>query len=600
MSLEEYVKLGTARRSSALSVGGVSEQPEVQPVLQVSMQGVVEDRAEQQSASVDLDAYMLSRKRGGDGGGGSVSSSTALLAGSSGQSVDWLLMSLLSVQLCLEVCLSFYNKIALELWDFPLSASLIQLACVSALLLWPSVTFLAGRGAAGSVGADRQRVMGVADGAEQEESWFSVSMSVSVNDSRFHRAASGYTDEREEEGGQESRSGCWQAMRVAYWCQWRLKLRAMVWPSLWLAVSMSLNNLGISLASVSVHALLKCSKIVFVLVLSAWCVPERHQPSALACLAAMLTGLGTVLYSYSTLVSGSLQWTPLLINLCAALTGAFYIVSLKKATDLLLTPPVLALPTGSFLDAADDGESDSDDVGDGRLAGIGTGTPGRRVMMRSALAGTPSSLSALSSSPSVSPLQPSTTPNQNISAYLRGEPLMSVSQAAVLKMSLSAVLMLPAVLALDGSRSWRHLSRGYGASCNVVVLSVGVLITGAFQSNAVALSSAVTPVLFALLQQCSPVLTYLLSLSLSDVLVPICSCHRKDKGAGHPRHCHSDNVKWPVCPCFEHPVASFNSSTSGILHSLSVVLILSGVLFFAYLRAKGLHTRALPSLVNAF
>ena len=114
----------------------------------------------------------------------------------------------------------------------------------------------------------------------------------------------------------------------------KMKLGYLILPAFFFSGSILLTNIGIDLSSVDISTLLRATEIVWFVILTP-IITQRDYPTIHAIICAFTVMIGTILLSWSVLKTHSITPQALIINIASTIFTPFQIVYLKRATNIL-------------------------------------------------------------------------------------------------------------------------------------------------------------------------------------------------------------------------------------------------------------------------
>ncbi|ETO23814.1 hypothetical protein RFI_13363 [Reticulomyxa filosa] len=324
-------------------------------------------------------------------------------------------------------------------------------------------------------------------------------------------------------------------------------LKSMILPSLCFACSIILTNIGIDLASVDVHALLRSTEIVYIVVFS-YLFAAQDRPSYLAGICACLVGVGAAFYSWGSIDSGAVQANALVINLVSSIASPFEILFTRKVTKFYRykISDIHIYILFNFFFKKKSFEN---------------------VYFKKCIVHVLNEKSVIRK-------------EKNI-------PVLKSSEITGLKMLLSLLFIFPAALIYEKQTPWVQLNQVYGLSCNLLLLAFGIFLTLLYQWNTVALLAKIEPVIVGVASQAKSIGTYLLSLAIGGIFLHICHCTRQQQSS-----CSSGDTAYPQCPCFDPTTSQFYGSYAWE-HIVGVVFIVLGIAMYSTLKYFNRHIQRL-------
>eukprot|EP01083_Nonionella_stella_P313363 1124621_1 len=114
----------------------------------------------------------------------------------------------------------------------------------------------------------------------------------------------------------------------------KLKCKYLILPSLFFSCNIILTNIGIKLTSIDLHILLRATEIVWFVLLGPLLTKDR--PTKHAIIAAFIVTIGSVSLAFSTIDSDNISFEALIINIASAFFTPLQIIFLRRATNKLI------------------------------------------------------------------------------------------------------------------------------------------------------------------------------------------------------------------------------------------------------------------------
>lgn len=109
-----------------------------------------------------------------------------------------------------------------------------------------------------------------------------------------------------------------------------IKCKYLILPSLFFSFNIILTNIGIELTSIDLHILFRSTEIIWFVLLTP--ILTNDKPTKQAIIAAFLVTIGSTLLAFSTMNADDISLSALIINILSAFFTPLQIIFLKRAT----------------------------------------------------------------------------------------------------------------------------------------------------------------------------------------------------------------------------------------------------------------------------